>query len=220
MCSSTDAFTGPETSAPHLQVRTMISGGTVVYTSPMTCSIDDCLKPTEKRGWCATHYRRWQRHGDPLANNRPEMVIGTLAERFWPKVAVAGPEDCWLWLGTKNRAGYGSIGRGGRGGGFTGAHRAAYELTHGPIAEGLTIDHLCRNKSCVNPSHLEPVTQKENNNRGPGPNATKTHCKQGHPFDAANTIYRKDRNMRQCKTCLYAAVKRYRIRMGHDMSHV
>ncbi len=83
------------------------------------------------------------------------------------------------------------------------AHRAAYELYVGPIPEGLTIDHLCRNTLCVNPAHLEAVTMRENILRGTGPSAQaarKTHCLRGHPFDDGNTLFRAT-GKRVCRAC-------------------
>lgn len=76
-----------------------------------------------------------------------------LLDRFVEKVELA-PDGCWNWLGAKVH-GYGKIGAGGRGNGTIVAHRVAYEWLVGPIPDGLQLDHLCRNRSCVNPSHLE-----------------------------------------------------------------
>ena len=80
-----------------------------------------------------------------------------IPDLFWPKIDKSG--DCWEWLGVKVRGGYGRIGSRGR---TLQAHRVAYELCVGPIPEGLVIDHMCHNPSCVNPEHLRAVTQKQN----------------------------------------------------------
>jgi HNH endonuclease len=107
---------------------------------------------------------------------------------------------CWLWRGAKTKDGYGY---------WTGtgtlffAHRQMFKAAKGSIKPGIHLDHLCRNRGCVNPDHLEPVLSRENVLRGNGPsaiNARKTHCKRGHPFNEANTLIRKD-GSRRCKTC-------------------
>lgn len=125
-----------------------------------------------------------------------------LPERFWPKVQKTG--SCWLWLGALHpTAGYGRIRLAGRGAPTVPAHRVAYELLVGPIPDGLVLDHLCRNRGCVNPAHLEPVTNGENVRRGVSfstANRRKTHCPKGHPYDAANT-YLVRGQWRACRTC-------------------
>ena len=131
----------------------------------------------------------------------------TPEERFWPKVDQTG--DCWLWLAGKS-LGYGlfwvSPER------RTTGHRFAYELLKGPIPEGLVLDHLCRNPSCVNPDHLEPVTTGENTRRGVNHERRKMHCPQGHPYDTANT-YVDAHSWRKCRTCQVAtAHARYLLR--------
>jgi hypothetical protein len=128
------------------------------------------------------------------------------AERFWAKVRKT--DGCWLWQGSL-RSGYGRF-RGGAGPLVT-AHRYAYRLLVGPIPEGLVLDHLCRNGACVNPAHLEPVTQRENLRRGTGFNATnaaKTHCPAGHPYSEANTY--RWRDARICLACHAEGRKRRR----------
>lgn len=93
-------------------------------------------------------------------NRRP------LEERFWEKVEKMAPDGCWFWLAS-TRNGYGQIGQWSKGT-IDYAHRVAYEMLVGPIPAGLVLDHICRNPSCVNPAHLEPVTQAENLRRGAG----------------------------------------------------
>ena len=126
-----------------------------------------------------------------------------LADRFWEKVDKGG--ECWEWTGNTFSNGYGCI-HGGRDAGQKFnllAHRVAYELTVGPIPEGLTLDHLCRNILCVNPAHLEPVTIRENVLRGDGVSARAakvTHCPQGHPYSGDNLHVRPD-GSRHCRAC-------------------
>jgi hypothetical protein len=84
----------------------------------------------------------------------------TLAERFWEKIDVRGPDDCWLWKGGASSTGYGGFGLGDRR--TVGAHRLAYELVKGPIPDGLCVLHSCDNKPCCNPSHLWAGTRLDN----------------------------------------------------------
>ena len=114
-------------------------------------------------------------------------------ERLWAKVDKSG--ECWRWLGKFSRDGYGRHWRTGEG--DRRAHRLAYELVRGPITGGLDLDHLCRNKWCVNPDHLEPVTVTENHARRP----RKSECPAGHPFDERNTHVRRN-GKRECRTCM------------------
>lgn len=109
---------------------------------------------------------------------------------------IVQSDNCWLWTGAVSVQGYGIFMSNQM------AHRYSYELFRETIPEGLVIDHLCRNKKCVNPDHLEPVTNKINILRGIAPsanNARKTHCKQGHEFTPDNTIIRGEN--RQCREC-------------------
>lgn len=128
----------------------------------------------------------------------------TFRERFDARIEKTA--TCWLWTGSHSRGGYGQvqIGRRSKNGHPSPAlaHRVAYELFVGPIPEGLTIDHLCRVRHCVNPAHLEPVTRGENTLRGNGAcavNARKTHCKRGHLLDGDNVRLRP--TGRECRAC-------------------
>jgi hypothetical protein len=122
-------------------------------------------------------------------------------KRFWSRVDRDG-DGCWLWLGKDNGRGYGQLWVDGR---TVAAYRFSYELHVGPIADGYELDHLCRNRLCVNPTHLEPVTHRENMLRGsgfPAFNAAKTHCPHGHEYTPENTYHHpRPRGGRLCRSC-------------------
>ncbi len=156
-----------------------------------TCSIEGCESPCHGRGWCHRHYTSWWRCGDP---NPVKMTLAEALDQGWTEDPGTG---CWLWWKTAPN-GYGYLWDGSR---TNWAHRVSYEHHVGPIPEGLHIDHLCRVRACVNPSHLEPVTPQENIRRGE--RATKTHCIRGHEFTSENT-YLTIKGHRRCRACTAA----------------
>ena len=142
--------------------------------------------------------------------------------RFWRHVEKL-PNGCWLWTGTKTSMGYGRlyiINQSDNKSVRVLAHRLAYEIFVGPIPDGLTIDHLCRNRPCVNPEHLEAITLQDNILRGIGSaarNAKKTHCPQGHPYDLLNTYIRAN-GWRVCHRCKIHTDKLYRLKKEMEYS--
>lgn len=124
--------------------------------------------------------------------------MSNLRERLHAGYAVT-EAGCWQWKRSLNSRGYGLISERGV---VLLAHRVSYELHVGAIPEGLQIDHLCRNKACVNPGHLEPVTARLNNLRRP--DVHKSHCVHGHALTPDNTIVKRRANgheIRNCRTC-------------------
>ena len=120
--------------------------------------------------------------------------------RFFVRVDATG--ICWEWQGLLSDAGYGRFTTSYRDvRKETGAHRWLWLLLVGPIPDDLVLDHLCRNRKCVNPDHLEPVTIGENIRRGWFPNRDKTHCPQGHPYSPENTKLVNGGRGRACRAC-------------------
>ena len=142
------------------------------------------------------------------------MDTSTLPSRLRSKISLT--DSCWEWT-AKRQHGYGvyfmrmeGTRATGRRSIFGKAHSVVFEALIGPIPEGTELDHLCRNKGCVNPEHLEPVTHAVNNLRGVSPpaiNARKTICKRGHPLSGEN-LYVRSTGYRQCRICRATAYPR------------
>jgi len=165
------------------------------------CSILDCTNKHNAKGFCIKHYHRWNRNGDPL-----KLQIAspdeTLMERCLNKIQVDTKTGCWEWGAYRNSDGYGVMGYLGR---VQTAHRYTYIAKYGNIPVGTEIDHLCRNRGCVNPDHLEAVTHIKNIARGIGlgpVNVQKTSCPRGHPYDRSYQIGKNpNKRARYCSVC-------------------
>jgi hypothetical protein len=180
--------------------------------STRVCSVENCerhMTDKDARGLCTLHYARWRSRGH--TNTQFNDFSETAEARIMAGIEVQIGQACWIWRGKENSR-YGRISFGGK---IHKSHRLSYETFVGPIPAGLVLDHLCRNEMCVNPEHLEPVTEKVNILRGQGvaaKNSRKTQCKNDHEFTEANTLMNNGRRVcRECKR-KYESERRTRIR--------
>ncbi|WP_396127281.1 HNH endonuclease signature motif containing protein [Corynebacterium sp. MSK071] len=173
-----------------------------VTNAGKTCTVDGCSKPVRAIGYCAAHYKRNRRWGDPLGGRRAR----TFAESF--ELYVVRTNDCWEWSGTKYRTGYTKLASGRK---QILGHRWAYEHYRGEIPSGMVIDHLCRNRGCVNPAHMEVVTNEENLRRGAGyaiQNGMRSTCINGHEYTPENTYVEPNGKNIRCRACAAERAKK------------
>lgn len=177
------------------------------------CILRGCKGAPHDWGLCAPHLDHIRQHGEPVDLMR---IYGDVWARFWSKVAKSAeppacrPDlgSCWLWTGAKTD-GYGGMAPVRRDGRiYYLAHRLTYETVNGPVPPDRELDHLCRNRACVRPDHLEAVTDRENWERGDQIGARYKRsgkCDRGHSLDDAVLM----RNgTRECRTCQVAGQKR------------
>lgn len=170
-----------------------------IYVPGYLCKVEECDRQADSLEFCRRHYMRFHRYGS--AEDRPRRVdVGGPLERFIAK-RIVQEDGCWGWKGAVNGSGYSLLVLNGK---SIRAHRWSYENWVGPIPEGFHIDHLCRNRYCTNPEHLEAVSHRENLLRGKtiaARNSAKTHCKNGHEYTEANTKITNE-GARSCRACM------------------
>ena len=171
------------------------------------CSVPRCERRRFTRLHCAMHHARLRRTG---AVGPADTLVVSAIERFRSKIRVT-ENGCHEWTGGRSRDGYGKFYEGDR---LHLAHRWSWQQANGAVPSPLELDHLCRNRACVNPAHLEPVTRRTNVLRGIGitaQNAAKTACPKGHPYAGAN-LYVNPAGGRVCRECQRQKAAAYRAR--------
>lgn len=173
----------------------------------MKCSIPECDGQARARGLCTKHYQAAKKSGSlPTQWNRAQRTPRPMEEKLEANKHINPETGCWEWTGRLSDDGYGlvPISRGR----YASVHRISYRLAKGEIPLGLEPDHLCRNRKCFNPAHLEAVTHKVNVNRGLVPEmmrqklSTQTHCKNGHPLSGVNlALQGAEKKFRVCRIC-------------------
>ncbi len=147
----------------------------------------------------------------------PARLLAKLSARERFEIGHEKTATCWNWIGTPSAA-YGQVMISGR---RLLAHRLSFELHHGPVPAGLYVDHICRNKRCVNPNHLRAVTPRQNvfeNSISPIiALSAQTHCKRGHPLSGINLVFAPERVCRLCRNAISSLYKHER-RIGRKLN--
>jgi hypothetical protein len=176
----------------------------------MKCQTPLCDQDASVTDLCAAHYASIRRDFSAMFRRATGSRHHRSPEDRFFSFVSEGPGGCWNWTGQRDRDGYAKF-RDERGK-TARAHRWAYRFFKGDVLEDLHLDHLCRNRSCVNPEHLEPVTNAENVRRGAVVRASASHCANGHLW-ADDNERRNSAGYRYCKSCLTDAGRRYRQKL-------
>lgn len=139
-----------------------------------------------------------------------------IEQRLNSLVDMRGADECWPWRGALEHNGYGRIAISSKPFRKAPAHRVAYELRNGPIPSGLEAHHICSNRACCNPSHIKPITHRENTLLGDTITARAagtTHCPQGHPYDSENTLLYSAKGGRLCRVCQRQHQRNHKARL-------
>lgn len=180
----------------------------------MKCSMAECDSDARARGLCSKHWQSAKRSGtlpkEWTREQRKPVPIEAKLEK-WKSI---NPETgCWEWTRTLSEDGYGKVPISGSR--YGSVHRISYQIAKGEIPDGFELDHLCRNRRCFNPDHLEPVTRRTNVVRGLLPGMMKrkavsqTHCKNGHLLFGENLVLQgPEKKFRVCRICRAERQKR------------
>ena len=171
------------------------------------CTVEGCDDYRKGQGLCSKHYARVRSSGTT------DLIVESVEERFWKHVDKT--ETCWNWAGTENGRGYGFFWDGNK---YVQVHRYAYQKLKGVIPNGLQVDHLCFNKLCINPAHLEAVTPRENLRRAQihhGVGCAVTHCPAGHEYTPENT-YVEPKGSRSCRECRRERTRQWRAEKANQ----
>ncbi len=185
----------------------------------LPCEADDCELPSSNRGLCPKHYAKLRRHGDPnyVDPHRGNDKIQRLPrgaspiERVLSKIIIDVVTGCWVWQANKLKKGYGRFGLDDK---PKLVHIFIYEYYVGPIPDGYEVDHLCCNKSCCNPDHLEAVPREENQRRWL---VLKTDCLRGHAYAEHGFIDSAGR--RRCRVCTNEKNRAYKAKKRLERSN-